>query len=201
MQRFQIPCFEKGISMIPWVRNLADQKTLIFPRFGAHGAYSGCWCMWWRIKRADFDQNHGEGNKKALKEIVAFGTVPGILAYAGGQPIGWCSIAPRKQFPVLDRSPLFKRFDDKAVWSIVCLFFAKHYRGKGLSAQLIERAVEYARQNGAAIVEAYPVETKSSKNTSLDGFTGFAQTYLRLGFQEVKRRSPKRPILRYTIRS
>jgi GNAT superfamily N-acetyltransferase len=169
--------------------------------FGVHGAYSGCWCMWWRIKRADFDKNHGEGNKQALKKIVASGTVPGLLAYVEGEPIGWCSIAPREQFPVLDRSPLYKRVDDQAVWSIVCLFFAKPYRGKGLSARLIERAVEYGGQHGASIVESYPVETKSSSNTSLDGFTGFVQTYLRLGFQEVCRRSPKKPILRYTFRS
>ena len=51
------------------------------------------------------------------------------------------------------------------------------------------------------IVEAYPVETKSSKNTSLDGFTGFVQTYLRLGFRESIRRSEKRPLLRYYIPS
>ncbi len=169
--------------------------------FGRQGAYSGCWCMWWRIKRADFDRNHGEGNKSALREIVASGTVPGILAYINGQPIGWCSVAPREQFPVLDRSPLFKRFDDKTVWSIVCLFFAKPYRGKGLSSLIIRAAIDYATQHGATIVEAYPVETKSSKNTSLDGFTGFVQTYLRLGFREAIRRSEKRPLLRYYIPS
>ena len=38
--------------------------------FGKNGAYGGCWCMFWRIKRKDFDANVGEGNKKSLKELI-----------------------------------------------------------------------------------------------------------------------------------
>jgi GNAT superfamily N-acetyltransferase len=164
--------------------------------FGPHGAYGGCWCMWWRIKRSEFDRNHGQGNRRALKRIVDSGTVPGILAYLEGKPIGWCSVAPREQLPVLDRSPVLKRLDDRAVWSIVCFFVARPFRCQGLSSLLIRGAIEYARQKGATIVEAYPVDRESSRNTSLDAFTGFARTFQALGFQEVLRRSASRPMLR-----
>jgi GNAT superfamily N-acetyltransferase len=167
--------------------------------FGSHGAYGGCWCMWWRIKRSEFDRNHGEGNKKAFKTVVDSGTVPGILAYVDEKPVGWCSVAPREQFPVLDRSPLFKRFDDAPVWSIVCFFMPKAHRQKGLGTALIRGAIEHARQGGAKILEAYPVDRADSKNTSLDAFTGFASTFLRLGFREVVRRSARRPVLRYYL--
>jgi hypothetical protein len=64
--------------------------------FGPHGAYGGCWCMWWRTTRSQFEQQHGEGNRQAMQDIVNSGEVPGILAYAGGEPIGWCSVAPRE---------------------------------------------------------------------------------------------------------
>ncbi|KPL15844.1 hypothetical protein AMJ74_00580 [candidate division WOR_3 bacterium SM1_77] len=169
--------------------------------FGKHGAYGGCWCMWWRIKRSDFNKQTGEGNRQALKNIVGSGTIPGILAYLKGKPIGWCSVAPRKQFPVLDRSPILKRVDAEPVWSIVCFFVAKSFRHRGLSGLLLKGAIEYAKQNGATIIEAYPVDKKSSKNTSLDAFTGFVQNFLRMGFKEVMRRSDTRPILRYYIQS
>ena len=167
--------------------------------FGKHGAYSGCWCMWWRIKRAEFDRQTGEANRKALKRIVDSGTVPGILAYLNGKPIGWCSVAPREQFPVLDRSPVLKRFDDKPVWSIVCFFISKAFRRQGLSKLLIKGAVDYARKNRAKIVEAYPADKEDSKNTSLDAFTGFLKTFSNIGFEEVIRRSEKRPMVRYYV--
>jgi GNAT superfamily N-acetyltransferase len=165
--------------------------------FGQHGAYGGCWCMWWRIKRSEFERNHGSGNRQALKRIVDAGMVPGILAYLEKEPIGWCSVAPREQFPVLDRSPVLKRVDQRAVWSIVCFFIVSPFRRRGLSSLLIRGALEYARGQGATIVEAYPVDRESSRNTSLDAFTGFARTFERLGFREVERRSASRPILRY----
>ena len=31
--------------------------------FGEHGAYGGCWCMWWRITRSQFAKQQGEGNR------------------------------------------------------------------------------------------------------------------------------------------
>jgi GNAT superfamily N-acetyltransferase len=189
---------EKDLLLQPVTKDLWNDLEELF---GKHGAYGGCWCMWWRIKRSEFDKQTGEGNRKALRRIVDSGTVPGILAYFNGKPIAWCSIAPREQFPVLDRSPVLKRFDNNPVWSIVCFFISKAFRRKGLSRLLIKGAIEYAKNNGAMIIEAYPVDKESSKNTSLDAFTGFAKTFYSLGFEEAIRRSDKRPILRYYVNS
>lgn len=116
--------------------------------------------MWWRSKRSEFEQNKGEGNRLALKAIVEAGQVPGILAYQGEQPVGWCSVAPHMDFSALDRSRILKRVDDQPVWSIVCFFIAKSYRRQGLSEFLIRSALVFARQNGARIVEAYPIDTR-----------------------------------------
>ena len=93
--------------------------------FGERGACGGCWCMWWRLKRADFDRQKGNGNKKSLQAIIDSGEVPGILAYWRGEPVAWCSVAPREKFPVLDRSRVLKRVDETPVWSIVCFFVEK----------------------------------------------------------------------------
>jgi GNAT superfamily N-acetyltransferase len=168
--------------------------------FGTHGAYGGCWCMWWRVKRTEFTKRQGEGNKKTFKALVDAGNGPGIIAYDRSHAVGWCSVAPREQFPVLDRSPVLKRVDNKPVWSIVCFFIKKEYRKQGLCRELIKAAIAHAVSNGASIIEAYPLDKKESKNTAFEGYTGFAGTFKKIGFVEMIRRSPKRPVVRYYVR-
>ena len=89
-----------------------DLETL----FGKNGAYSGCWCTWWRISRSEFGKQVGQGNREALKAIVDSGEVPGLLAYGSDQPLAWCSVAPREAFPSLERSRTLKSIDDEPVW-------------------------------------------------------------------------------------
>ncbi len=56
--------------------------------FGPHGASSGCWCMWWRLPRAQYRVQYprgGQKNKEGLKAIVDSGPPPGLLAQRFGQ--------------------------------------------------------------------------------------------------------------------
>ena len=48
--------------------------------FGPRGATGGCWCMYWRLPRAQFTAQKGEGNKQAFRDIVAGGEMVGLLA-------------------------------------------------------------------------------------------------------------------------
>jgi GNAT superfamily N-acetyltransferase len=168
--------------------------------FGERGASGGCWCMWWRLSRSQFNKQKGVGNKKALKKIVASGEIPGILAYSNGEPIGWCSVAPRERFPVLERSRILKRIDEKPVWSVVCFFVAKPFRRKEVTIELLKAAIEYAKKCGAKIVEGYPVEPKKTKMPDVFAYTGLASAFRQAGFVEVLRRSDTRPIMRYFVR-
>jgi GNAT superfamily N-acetyltransferase len=167
--------------------------------FEEHGIQDGCWCMYWRVKRAEYQRHYGEDNKLAFKEIVDAGNVPGILAYLDRHPAGWCSIAPRETFPVLERSPTLKRVDQLPVWSIVCFFISKPYRRLGMTQQLIRAAIQYAGRNGAKIIEAYPLRTELIKMLPYERFMGNQSTFERLGFNGVIQRSDRRPIMRYTI--
>lgn len=164
--------------------------------FGERGAVGGCWCMWYRLKRSEFDAQKGAGNRRAMREIVSSGRAPGILAYLDGEPVGWCSVGPRSEYPVLGRSWVLKPVDDQPVWSVVCFFIAKPYRGQGMSGILLEAAVRYAREQGASIVEGYPVDPRKESTPDVFAFTGLASTFLRAGFEEVARRSETRPIMR-----
>jgi len=164
--------------------------------FGERGAYGGCWCMWWRLARSQFAKQQGEGNRQAMREIVRSGEVPGILAYAGGHPIAWCSVAPRERFPSLNRSPVLRRLDDTPVWSIVCFFVDKGYRDRGVSVALIRAAVEHVRQNGGQVVEAYPTQPKAGRLPPVSSFMGTPSMFERAGFVECARPSKSKVIMR-----
>ncbi|MCG8571401.1 MAG: GNAT family N-acetyltransferase [Spirochaetes bacterium] len=167
--------------------------------FGTNGAYSGCWCMYWRLSRKVFDRQAGSENKKALKKLIEEGVIPGILLYVNHQPAGWCSIAPREDFPSLNRSPVLKKVDDQPVWSIVCFFLHKKFRNQGLVYHLIASAVDYAIKQNAKIIEAYPIITSKIKRSKADIYTGTDTIFHKMGFTEILRRSAKRSIMRYII--
>jgi GNAT superfamily N-acetyltransferase len=166
--------------------------------FGPRGACGGCWCMYWRQSRKEYETRHGESNRQAMHALVESGVIPGILAYEAGQPVGWCSIAPRQDFPTLDRSRILKPVDEQQVWSVVCFFVTRSQRRKGLTIQLLRAAVEYATSRKARIVEGYPVDPKDNKAPDVFVYTGLYTAFIQAGFSEVLRRSATRPIMRYT---
>jgi GNAT superfamily N-acetyltransferase len=134
-----------------------------------------------------------------MKAIVDSGIIPGILAYSDLEPVGWCSVAPREDYPVLARSRILKPVDEQPVWSIVCFFVARQQRRKGLTVGLLKAAVEHARSRGAKIIEGYPVEPRDGKAPDVFVFTGLSAAFKQAGFIEVLRRSETRPIMRYYL--
>jgi len=168
--------------------------------FGQHGACGGCWCTFWKLSRKDFLDLRGEGNRLYQKAIVESGKQPGLLAYCEGNPVGWIAIEPRENYCGLARSRILKPVDDHKVWSITCFYVDRKYRFKGISTALISAAVKFAEINGARIVEGYPTDVMDKKMPAPFVYTGLASSFIESGFQEITRRSPKRPIMRYYLK-
>jgi GNAT superfamily N-acetyltransferase len=164
--------------------------------FGERGACGGCWCLWWKLNRSDFNRQKGDGNRQAQKTLVESGTVPGILAYADGKPVGWCAVEPREVYSGLARSRILKPVDDQPVWSVVCFFVEKNWRKKGITVQLLEAAIEHVWKQNGKIVEGYPVEPKKDKMPPVFAYTGLSSAFKKAGFVECERRSETRPIMR-----
>jgi len=169
--------------------------------FGPRGACAGCWCMWWRLKRSDFNRGKGASNKRALRKLVDSGDPPGLLAYLDGRPVAWCALGPRETYPVLANSRVLKPVDDQPVWSLPCFFVARPHRGRGLTVKLLEAARRWARKRGARILEGYPVEPRQGRMPDAFAWTGAASAFRQAGFVEVARRSPTRPIMRAPIKT
>lgn len=173
--------------------------------FGPRGAYGGCWCMFWRVPRTQFGQqctNDGAGNKAALHEIVTNGESPGLLAYADGKPVGWCSVGPREVYAALERSPARKRIDDQPVWSITCFYVARGWRKRGVSTALVNAAIDYVRGQGGTMLEAYPTlnEPGMKPPTNSAAYMGLSEVFRAAGFDEVARPANTRfLIMRYAL--
>jgi GNAT superfamily N-acetyltransferase len=165
---------------------------------GERGFTSGCWCMWWRVTSKEFDERHGAGLRRDFQRLVDAGPEPGLLAYVDGVPAGWVAIAPRDEYPRLDRSPKLRRLDDLPVWSITCFTIDRRHRRRGVAAALLDAAVAFARERGAEVVEAYPIDTAGGKRSSAELYTGTLAMFERAGFEEVARRGG-RPIVRRAV--
>lgn len=164
--------------------------------FGPRGACNGCWCMYCRIG-SEYKRRPSAANREALREVVRHGPPPGLLAFDDEIAVGWCQLTPRQAVPTLDRNWRLARVDDKAVWSLSCLYIRKTYRRRGVSTALVKEALRVAKRAKAPALEAYPFDAAVSPSSTS---TGYASTFERLGFKVVARRIPARPIMRHDLR-
>lgn len=169
----------------------ADLEAL----FGENGACEGCWCHYWRHPAAEYEAGRGEPNRERLREQVASGHPPGLLAYADDEAVGWCAVGPRDSFVRLEASRVLAPVDDASVWSVPCFYVAPAARGRGVSVALLEAACDHVRDRGAAVLEGYPVEPTERQSPAFV-WTGLAAAFRAAGFEEVARRSEKRPVMR-----
>jgi len=182
-------------------RRWPDLETL----FAARGCSvaRGCWCMAYRrtgaARALPSGTSRAQANRAELKALVQSGKSPGLIAYRGRIPVGWVSLAPRAEFARLERSAVMKPVDDRPVWSIVCFVVPSAYRGLGVAHALLRGAIAYARERGATLIEAYPVD-KADRSKDVDMWFGAKSMFDRAGFREVARRRPARPVVRLPLR-
>jgi GNAT superfamily N-acetyltransferase len=160
-----------------------------------HGKFRYCSCMRWRMRSSEFSASAKDDRVLALERLVRAGRAVGVLAYAGREPIGWCSIAPRDSYAGLERYRALPRIDDCPVWSVACFFVASKFRRQGVTLGLLQAAVSYARSRGAEIVEGYPVEPDSGLYTYMGSPTAFRAA----GFRDVTPVGQARLVMRHTL--
>jgi GNAT superfamily N-acetyltransferase len=160
--------------------------------FESRGGPKSCWCMVWRATPQEAKHTDGASRKTAFTRRVTQGVPVGIVGYLDGKPVAWCSIAPRSTYRELGGAAAQP---GESVWSLVCFFVVREYRGQGITARLIHAAVEHARQRGATIVEAYPVDPDSPSYR----FMGFISAFKKAGFVEMGRAGTRRHVMRLKV--
>jgi GNAT superfamily N-acetyltransferase len=151
--------------------------------------------MRWRLTSGEYQRSTKESRVAALADLVCRNVPVGVLAYQDGEPVGWCSIAPREMYASLERYRALSRIDDMPVWSVVCFFVDRLVRRQGVTLGLLRATVNYARSRGATIVEGYPVEPGARLYT----YMGSPATFHAAGFRDVTPPSQARQVWRYTF--
>jgi GNAT superfamily N-acetyltransferase len=192
------------------IRPLTPERAEDLARlFGQGGDPRWCWCAYFRVRGRDWTNSTAAENREVLEAAVganaADGRSPGLIAYEGTEAVGWTSVGPREDYERLAFSKVLAPVDDSPVWSIVCFVVGRQSRGQGVASALLDAAIDYAREHGASMLEAYPVEIPpGSRIPSANVYHGTLSMFERAGFEVVERRrhnatSPVRPIVRRRV--
>jgi len=168
--------------------NQADFEAL----FNAPGGPKYCWCMVWRGSPAEKKEKGGAAKHTQIIKRIEADTPIGLLAYEDGAPCAWVSIAPRVTHIKLGGP---EAESGEKIWSLTCMYVPRKRRGQGLAHQLIAAAITHARQQGATIVEAYPVKPDSPSYK----FMGTLPAFEAAGFIHVQPAGTRRHVMRLPL--
>ena len=190
--------------MVDRVVPLTPDLWLAFEKlFGKQGACSGCWCVHWRVPRADYVAMRGAEAKAFFKRRVKAGPPPGVLAFDGDDAVGWLQIGPRADTPQWNSTrrataPLKETdAEDERVWGATCFFIKSSARGQRVMDALVKGGLKFAKANGARVVEACPIDGDTN---NVDAYVGLVSVFKRAKFREVARRKANRPLMRLIIK-
>ncbi|MCI1662640.1 MAG: N-acetyltransferase [Actinomyces sp.] len=170
-----------------------------------------CWCQWPLLTGREFESaSRGELRDRLRVEVEdgdggASGLPPGLIARVDGEAAGWCRIGPRNAQPRLGRSRVVRAagaspLDDPGVWALSCFVVRREFRRRGVARELARSAVDFARDHGARIVEAYPVDAQTRPGARAnDLFVGTASMLASVGFREAGRPTASRVVMTVSL--
>jgi hypothetical protein len=162
------------------------------------GANGGCWCMWWRLPRSDWQELSKEQRRISFKATVERGEPTGILLIYDEAAIGWCAVTPHSALPTFARSRISKAIDEKPSWCTSCFFIKAGHRSNGHMKDLIRGAIWFARRNGAVALDAFPQEM-NGREGYVDTFVGVASCFRACGFTKMEQRGERRSAMRLNL--
>ncbi|MBO4259314.1 GNAT family N-acetyltransferase [Streptomyces griseorubiginosus] len=158
--------------------DFADVRAVIGPK---SPTASVCWCLSHRIPSKLDKELRGTARGEYVAGLCRSVPPPGVLAYDGDEPAGWAAVAPRAD-TTYARSRQIPHLDDLPVWSLWCIRVRPGHRGKGLSHALIAGAVDFARDHGAPVIEAYPLDNGDAMVDTTMAYAGIRSNFERAGF-------------------
>ena len=189
------------VDIHPLTRKRVDDLAALFAEGGDP---KRCWCAFWRVRGAGWNEWTAAKNRPVVEGLAGRRPAPGLVAYADGRAVGWVSLGPREDFERLEHSKVLARVDDRPVWSIVCFVVSRSVRGRGVARALLAAAIDYARAQGATMLEAYPVDPSRGRVPAASAFMGPLSMFEDEGFEVAETRqwnptTPPRPIARLEL--
>ncbi|WP_040336549.1 GNAT family N-acetyltransferase [Candidatus Blastococcus massiliensis] len=159
-----------------------DVATMVGPK---RPDAQSCWCLSYRLMSSKENQELvGRARGERVRELVREEPRPGVLAYDGDEVVGWAAVHPRADTSFAKNRKI-PHVDDLDVWALWCVRVRPGHRGQGLAHYLVAGAVDYARANGAPVVESYPVDNGGAKVDLTMAYVGTRGLFERAGFTKV----------------
>jgi GNAT superfamily N-acetyltransferase len=177
--------------------------------FGKRGDASRCWCQRFKMQPGESWRSVGPDELAfRLRQQTDCGhpkaeETSGLVAFLDEEPVGWCAIQPRNEYPRMlrnNRVPWEGRDEDKAdasVWAVTCFVTRTGFRKRGVATALARAAADFARRRGARAVEGYPTTTKEALLGELH--VGTVGMFAAAGFAEVSRPTIRRVVMRIDL--
>jgi GNAT superfamily N-acetyltransferase len=184
-------------------KRLGDLATL----FGTSKTTSSCYCMWFLVPAKECQAGWSGANKVAFERMAATDRHPvGLLAYRGGEPVGWCALGPRSRYARALRSAVLRAAlaedrdpgVDDTVWLVPCFYVRRDMRGLGVTRALLEAAVREAGRRGATAIEGFPLSGEKRRGTG-EAYLGVEPLFASCGFTAVARPTPGRVVMRRVL--
>jgi GNAT superfamily N-acetyltransferase len=197
-----------GVAIVP--ANEASWENLQAV-FGTRGDPSRCRCQRYKMQPGEsWASVPAEEFALRLRTQTNCGhpessTTSGLVAYLGGEPVGWCAVEPRTAYPRLlrkTRVPWAGRAESKtdhSVWAVTCYVTRTRFRRRGIGRALAHAAVDFARERGARALEGYPMTMKDVLLGELH--VGTQGMFAAAGFAEVTRPTLRRVVMRIDFES
>jgi GNAT superfamily N-acetyltransferase len=193
-----------AISVVPANEASWDDLQTVF---GSRGEAHRCQCQWFKVPAGRWRALSLEDRAEQLRGQTECGypdagTTSGLIAYLDAEPVGWCAVEPRTEYPRLlnSRIPWSGRDESKtdgSVWAVTCFVTRVGYRRRGVSRALAATAVDFARDRGARAIEGYPIAVKPGQEFSWgELYVGSRSVFLAAGFREITRPTERRVVMR-----
>jgi GNAT superfamily N-acetyltransferase len=184
------------ITVTPVSESLFDDVQTVL---GDRGQPARCQCQGYRQGWYAQHSDDIQGRRELLRDQVFEGH--GLVAHLDGEPVGWCSLAPRRDYPYLRQTTWKGRTedrDDPGIWAVTCFVSRAGFRKQGVSRALAAGTVDLARHHGARAVEAYPMKPAPGKDVTWgEMHVGKLSSFLAAGYRVVHEPSLRRAVVRY----
>lgn len=146
-------------------------------------AWQDCYCMETHqsLSEEEAAMRTAEDNRSDMSQGIERGSVTALLAFVGGQPVGWCNYGETTHLAGVMRKFKLEASSQQGVGSIACFVIAAPYRSHGVASKLLDIAVDRLRARGVREIEAYP--SRGGDDSAQANYRGPLEMYLRAGFQ------------------
>lgn len=162
-----------------------------------NGVFGGCWCTYFHTMNAEKERTY-DANRSLKRRLVEEGRAHAALAYDGDEAVAWCEYGSPAELPNIYHLKQYEaELDLLPDYRITCIFVDKRHRRGGLSAVVLQGALDLIAAAGGGVVEGYPHDNDGKRKSVL--YNGSRTLFERAGFDFIRAKGMGNCVMRRTV--